>query len=133
MCDNNFTDADKAALDALEGSFMNLPPDWRNRTNGCSGDIIQQNDDGDVERIFLQNMRLSGSLDLTKLPPQLKELWCCNNMLSGHLDLTQLPSSLEQLALYANSFTKIKMDKDKLPTSLDYVDFSSQKEELKEV
>ena len=99
-----------------------LEDEWWTGKDDIGSDIITKDCDGNVIEIRLRAMKLSGSVDLTKLPPKIMVLSLSSNKLSGHLDLTQLPSSLEWLNLGYNSFTTIKIGK--LPKSLKslYVD-----------
>ena len=110
-----FNPTDKAAIDALLRDVNGLKDDWWTGKN-CGYDIIEKDRNGNVIQILLYEMGLSGSVDLTKLPPKLKKLYLYSNELSGHLDLQQLPSSVEWLNLSYNSFTTIKIGN--LPQSL---------------
>ena len=112
-----FKAADKAAMDALVVNVNGLKENWLTGPNGVGSAIIKKDSDGNVTHINLYEMGLTGSVDLTNLPPKVKVLNMGSNKLSGHLDLTQLPSSLEWLNLGSNSFTTIKIDN--LPKSLE--------------
>ena len=107
--DDFFNPTDKTAIDAFLANVNGLADDWWTVKDNWGGDVIEKDDDGNVIKIGLNRMGLTGSVDFTKLPPKLKEVSLGGNKLSGHLDLTQLPSSLERLYLQYNSFTTIKI------------------------
>ena len=119
-----FTPTDKAAIAAFVRNINGLEGEWWTGKTGRF-DIIAKDSDGNVIKINLSSMSLSGSVDLTKLPPRLETLYLHSNKLSGHLDLTQPPSSLERLYLDDNSFTTIKIGN--LPKSLNELHASNNK------
>ena len=117
-----FTEADKAALDATLRDVEGLPDDWLRNSNANiptndGKPIYEVNKDGNVTKINLGATDVSGSINLTKLPPHLRELWISRNRLSGPLDLRCLPSSLVTLSVYDNHFNSVIRGV-KFPTTL---------------
>jgi len=64
---------------------------------------------------FYQN--LNGTIDTVKLPQCLETLSLSGNMFSGTIDLTQLPKSLERISAYRNHLQG-SVDLTQLPTSI---------------
>ena len=65
--------------------------------------------------------KLSGSVDLTKLPAGMAELNLGRNQFSGRVDLSKLPAGMTKLNLSGNH--KVEIDKSmpvKLPKGCDY-------------
>ena len=118
MCDY-FNPIDKAAIDAFARNVHGLGENWWTGKDGWEHPIIKKDDECNVIQISLSKLSITGSVDLTKLPPRLVALSLGHSKLSGHLDLTQLPSSLKVLGLRDNSFTTIKIGN--LPSSLSYL------------
>ena len=116
-----FNPTNKAAIDAFLANVKGLEDEWWIGRHRYGNDIIKEDSDGNVIEIDLRDVGITGSVDLTKLPPKLKKLYLHSNQLSGHLDLTQLPSSLDEVFLSNNSFTTIKIG-NKLPKSLKELD-----------
>ena len=112
--------SDETCVDAVFRNVYNLPKNWKSDSI-----LVKKNSNGNVIRILLFDLGLNGSVDLTKLPPNLKELSLDSNKLAGHLDLTKLPSSLEELFLSDNSFTTISISA--LPKPFARFDISGNK------
>ena len=124
-----FTPADNAALNALVRKIDGLPDKWQHasqQTKDNWGNMtkgVQKDAEGNVIGIFLADMELRGSIDLSNLPEKLEQLLLHGNMLSGHLDLTKLPSTMKVLFLSANSFTTVRLP-DNFPKSLERLDIA---------
>ena len=58
-----------------------------------------------MQSLVLSENRLTGTVELKRLPPRLQNLDLSLNQLSGSIDLTQLPSCMTTLNLSHNDFT----------------------------
>ena len=60
---------------------------------------------GGIRILYLENNQLTGEIDLTHLPKGMKELFLENNELTREIDLTCLPERMEYLSLEKNQLT----------------------------
>jgi len=104
-------------------TFSNVPPSWTPSTELKDFEGVTLDSDGFVTKVDLRGKRLTGTIDLTKLPQGLEELYLYNNQLTGPIDLTKLPQGLEVLVL---SYTRLTgtIDLTKLPQGLKELDLS---------
>ncbi|KNH08317.1 leucine-rich repeat receptor-like protein kinase PEPR2-like protein [Perkinsela sp. CCAP 1560/4] len=114
VSDNKFCGVNLASLpDTLKKTLIFSA--YRNKLSG-SVDLTRL--PAALVRLYLIDNQLSGPVVLTQLPGNLKRLHLGDNQFNGSLDLTQLPPSLSELILDNNAFSGT-VDLSQLPQRLE--------------
>jgi len=106
--------------------FSRSPPSWTPSTALKDFEGVTLDNDGKVTKVDLRGKNLTGTIDLSKLPQGLQELYLHNNQLTGPVDLTKLPQGLQELYLNDNRLTG-PLNLTKLPQGLQVLNLSDNR------
>uniref|UniRef100_A0A7S1LZM3 Leucine-rich repeat-containing N-terminal plant-type domain-containing protein n=1 Tax=Neobodo designis TaxID=312471 RepID=A0A7S1LZM3_NEODS len=116
---------DVLALASLAAGIIPTPPTWGSATPVCSWKGVTCSQTGMVTDVTLHfDAPLTGTVDLTQLPDNLRQLDLSANNFHGEVDLTLLPSQLTWLDLNGNHFNGT-VNLTQLPTTLQYLDLDT--------
>jgi hypothetical protein len=114
-----------SGLQQMMGNVENLPADWFSTCNPCEWTGVQckgdeHHDGHEVTGIWLHGYGLSGTLDLSGLPPHVNVLELQDNALYGTLNCSHLNThNLEYVHLHTNAFNDVfSCDINSLPNTV---------------
>ena len=95
-----------ALLITSQGIARGRDPSWASSTPPCQWVGIEcDNSAQRVVRIIWDDMGLTGTVNLTALPSELKSFNVFENSLTGEVDLVHLPRNMTELVLQYNAWT----------------------------